>query len=266
MQEYGIDLIKVALFSTLIIIGFTFFIFYLLIHIKQRNVKIENSLIELKHKHEKDTLSAQLEVQEETFKRISKDIHDNISLNLTLAKLYLTSFFKNDSNSEDRNVVSLSVDLISKSLIDLNDLSKSLDGEIIKKNGLIYAIENELIFLRKVNHINFKYELLGKTYFLEWDIELMIFRILQESIRNSINHSNCKNVNISLKYFENGLSLEIIDDGCGFNYIDATEKKNSSSGIRNMQNRSSLIKGNFSINSTISSGTRILLEVPKNNI
>lgn len=87
-------------------------------------------------------LKAQLEIQEETFRKISREIHDNISLGLTLAKLQLNNAIISDS--KDTDTLMATVDLISKSLVDLNDISKSLDAKQMVAHGLINALQSEV--------------------------------------------------------------------------------------------------------------------------
>ena len=90
----------------------------------------------------------QLEIQEFTFNKISSEIHDNISLGLTLSKLQINNFIEKNINTAEK--LTIAVDLISKSLIDLNDISKSLDGNHLLEYGLINAIESEINVLSQI--------------------------------------------------------------------------------------------------------------------
>ncbi|MFZ9301526.1 MAG: hypothetical protein ACO23V_11210, partial [Chitinophagaceae bacterium] len=109
------------LFAFLAIILLVIVIIYFF---SKKEIKLKNELIEFKLKQEKELLKAQLEIQEETLRKISREIHDNISLGLTLSKLQLTNMLSLEAFS--KNELCNSIDLISKSLVDLNDISKSL--------------------------------------------------------------------------------------------------------------------------------------------
>ena len=77
-------------------------------------------------------MATQLEIQEDTFQHISREIHDNINLSLTLAKLNLNTL--NWSEKEKAiSQVNSSIDLISQSIANLSDISKSLNSDIISK-------------------------------------------------------------------------------------------------------------------------------------
>jgi signal transduction histidine kinase len=262
MQHENFEVIQIAIYSTTTIAGFIFFIFILLIKLKKRQIYIENNILEFRHNLEKNILSAQLEIQEETLNRISKDIHDNISLSLTLSKLYLNNLKINEDGSNNQSTITSCIDLISKSLIDLSDLSKSIDGEIVKKYGIIEAVTREVNYVNKLGNPDAKIEIIGETKFLNWKVELMIFRIIQESIRNAIRHSKCKSIFIWLDYGETSLSVMIRDDGIGFETKEREKNKHLSSGLNNMKDRAKLINANFNLISKIDEGTEIHINTP----
>jgi len=202
-------------------------------------------------------------MQEETMIRISREIHDNISLGLTLSKLYLNTCLENSGDSIKHNINS-SIDLISKSLVDLNDLSKSINGETIKKIGLIHSIESDIEYLKRINLFKIHFEINGTPIYLDWTKELMIFRVIQEAIRNTIKHSRCENIFLKLTFLENKLIVDIIDDGVGFDFNEKKlhETDNKCSGVGNMLKRSSLIDATIRIESRINEGTKINLSIP----
>jgi len=112
-------------------------------------------MAQLKLEYEKNLLTAQLEIQENTLLNISQEIHDNIGLSLTLAKLNLNSVEIDDKN-RSMSLVSCSGDLITKAINDLNDLSKSFNAEVIMNQGFLYSIEHEICRIKK--HLTHKIE------------------------------------------------------------------------------------------------------------
>jgi signal transduction histidine kinase len=91
-------------------------------------------------------LQSQLEIQEQTLKNISQEIHDNIGQALTLVKLNLNTM-DFDLNEQSNQKIITSKELISKAINDLRDLSRSLNTDIIADLGLQNAIEQELILV-----------------------------------------------------------------------------------------------------------------------
>lgn len=266
MDKNLIDLLEVSILSFFIIFILSTITIIVLFLYKKRQIENKSKLQMLELKFEANVLKTNLEIQEETLHNISREIHDNISLNLTLSKLYLNTLPVKEDD-KNNNLIQSSIDLISKSLYDLNNLSKSLDGEMIKRNGLLFSIENELENIKKLGMFNIELSISGHSYFLKPEVELIIFRITQESLKNSITHSNAKKINVSVIFEEYHVILIIQDDGKGFSFEDniLNDDKKLSSGISSMKKRAKLIQSEFIIESIIGKGTSTYLKIPAKN-
>jgi two-component system NarL family sensor kinase len=257
-------IIKTIVSTTLIIFIFNFFIIFIILIIKRKQLKSNHEIEVIKLNLEKDKLKIEIEIQEETLAKASREIHDNISLSLTLAKLHLNTFLLNEN--KEMSYINESINLLGKSILDLNDLSKSLDGEIIYKFGLIHSIEDEMNRLNKNKFISFNFEINGEIKDLDSGIELMVFRIIQEATNNILKHSKASSAVILLSYSDDILNIEIMDDGVGFqNSHSHNGKKKITSGIKNMRKRAQQINGNLEIQSDTNKGTNIILKIPIKN-
>ncbi len=216
----------------------------------------------MKLNHENELLNSQIQIQESTFSEIAREIHDNISLSLTLAKLNLNTLNISIPN-EDKNKINNSIDLISKSLIDLNNLSKSIDGDIIERFGLIAALENEISSINKIGTVFIYMQINGHDRYLEHSTELAIFRIIQEAIKNSLTHAKSQTINVIFNFTNENLIVDIQDNGIGFD-INSRNSRMISSGLKNMENRAKLIDGEINFKSKINEGTTITLKIPIN--
>jgi len=228
----------------------------------KKEIKFKNDLNELKNKQEKEMLKAQLEIQEETFRKISREIHDNISLGLTLAKLQLNNAIISDS--KDTDTLMATVDLISKSLVDLNDISKSLDAKQMVAHGLINALQSEVDVIKKSGLLEADLETSGEPVYLDAEIDLILLRIFQEACNNIIKHANAKKIDVDLYYKPDELLMKIIDDGNGFD-VDAVRSNKEirkMSGLKNLETRAQLINATFEIISFPKVGTTINIKIP----
>lgn len=251
--------ILIFIISTLLVmllLGFMFIM--LLIHRrKKQNFAIE--LEKVKSNFEKEMLKAKLEMQEETFQYVSREIHDNIGQFISLAKLQLNTLdFLNLKVAREK--IADSTEMLTKALDDLRDLSKSLSSEIIRTNGLAMAIEMQIVQLKKLELPAVVYEVEGEYQFMDEQKEIFILRILQEAINNIIRHSDARQVNILLSYREKQLNLSIIDNGKGFNPSVVNGLKTS--GIENMTVRARMIGAVYAIESKPGAGTSVSLSVP----
>ena len=157
--------------------------------------------------------------------------------------------------------VSDSVNILSEVITDLSNISRSMSSTIILSNGLIKALEMEVMQLQKLKLHEILFSVSGDTIFLDSDKELIIFRITQEAMNNILKHAKATIITIHLHYTAASLILEISDNGIGFN---KNEKENFGAGLYNMEHRTELLNGTFSINSHKRKGTYIQIEIPYN--
>ena len=213
---------------------------------------------ELKIAHANEMLQSQLEIQEQTFENISREIHDNIGQKLTLAKLHLNTLNLNDTGKATIQLND-SVSMISEAINDLSDISRSMSSEIILNNGFIRALEFEITQLNKSGLFKLKLQVTGEPVFLESQRELVLFRIVQEALNNIVKHAAARAITIFLHYNEQLMSLKITDDGKGFANGKNVE---AGTGLANMKRRAGLLQGNFTINSQLGNGTEINIKIP----
>jgi len=217
------------------------------------------NLLQIQLDHEKTLMTAQLEIQEQTFQHISREIHDNITLSLTLAKLHLHTLDWNDKNASDEKV-DTSINLLTNSIAQLSDISKSLNADIIIQHGLIKAIEDELQRIRQVGLFTLDYELTGTPVYMDNQKELIIFRIVQESFNNIIKHAEADNAKLVLHYTTVKLMATISDDGMGFD--TGLSGVNRQAGLKNMETRIKVLKGEMNISSRPGKGTVLSFNIP----
>ncbi len=230
---------------------------FFLVYRKNQNAKesqIENLNQALLH--------TQIEIQEQTLKTIAQEIHDNIGQALSLAKLNLNTF-PAISDAAIQTKLDDTKELISKAIVDLRDLSRSMHGDKINDLGLEEAIAGELKILKNTGQFSTNLQITGNTYRLQPQKEMILFRMVQEALNNAIKHSKATNIEVQLEYNDSYFRLGIVDDGIGFNPA-LLESAKTGIGLKSMQNRAALIGGIFSVVSGITTGTVITIKL--NNI
>jgi two-component system, NarL family, sensor kinase len=201
----------------------------------------------------------QMQTQEETLQKISTEIHDNISMLLTISKLFLTDLdFKDSVNVEKK--VNESISFLVQAIHDLNNLSRSLSSDQLDRFGLPACIQSLTDRMNAIGvDIRFKCE--GEYQPLSGGNELILFRIVQEALKNSLNHSHASSIEIILACCQQFLSITIKDNGIGFDQSKMRET-NAGTGLSNMSKRAQLLNAKLIINSNHSSGTSVSIQVP----
>lgn len=218
-------------------------------------------LIELGSNYEIEVFKTQIQVQEQTFKNISAEIHDNIGQRLTLAKLQLNiALVSPKINGGIKPGIQDAVESLTDCIADLRDLSRNLSYERIGILGFQEMIQADLRQLNAVQTIACQYYRNGELYFLGIETELIIYRIFQEIIQNTIKHSAANNFIVRLDYQLHHLDILFEDDGVGFDPKDM----NLPNGLNNLQTRTKSINASIDIETAINQGTKIKIKIPYN--
>jgi two-component system, NarL family, sensor kinase len=255
------EAIVFLIFTTIFILVMISFIIIILFFVQKKQRGFENNLLEVKANHDRELFKAQLETQEQTSQEIAREIHDNAGQVLFLAKLGLSTLDLEKKEEAIDSIAEIS-DIIEKAMDLLQHLSRSINGEIIKKKGLKESIEWQVAYLKRQGKLNIQLNVSGITAMLTETKDIFLFRITQEAINNILKHSKATEISISLGYAKNSLELKICDNGNGFNLNEKISGANHVHGIYNMQNRAKIIEAEFEIDSQIGKGTCISVIAP----
>jgi signal transduction histidine kinase len=214
----------------------------------------------LKEAHEKDMMQAKLDMQEVTFRHISRELHDNIIGCLSMCKLHLTTLDMADIINAEKKTIA-AVEIISKSVDDLCDLSRTLDTNFIEKLGLATVLKKELNRLSLAGVFAIESEISENIIDMGPEKEVLIYRIAQEALNNIRKHSQARNIKICLRYQSSHVDLIINDNGKGFNYsVERNGPKGA--GLNNIMVRARALNGKVSIESELDKGTSVYLSIP----
>jgi len=219
-------------------------------------------MFDLKSQYERTLLQSQLEIQEQTFRNISQEIHDNIGQVLSLAKLNLNTIPPKAQNGISEKIA-LAEELLGKAIGDLRDLSKSLHPEKIADIGLTNAIRHELQLVQKTARLSTEMISEEKEINLSNEQSIIIFRMIQEILHNIIKHAKAKNVTLVIKIKEDKTIIEVKDNGRGFDLanIKSTE---TGIGLKSIQQRCALINASCNIQTMPGMGTSVQLIIQNN--
>lgn len=247
MLQENTDIIATIIASSLVMGFLIVFIIIgtLLYNNRQKFFAQEQKLT--KQKHENQIINIQLEIGKETTEKISRELHDNIGQKLSAAKLMIGHL---DVSSEHEEVGHILGDVIS----DVRNLSRALKTESKLKDGLIASLEYQATLLSKSGDIEVETDFKDEPDLTELE-NLTIYRICQECIQNIVKHSKATNVWIETSN-EPSFSFSVRDNGIGLD----KEKLSFGAGLDNIEERCTQINYEFSIESTLESGTTITIK------
>jgi signal transduction histidine kinase len=205
----------------------------------------------------RDLGSRLLNAQEEERSRIARELHDDISQQLSV----LTIDLKLLGQAMQGETESAAADALRRAEVigaSVHDLSHRLHPARLRVLGLVEAL-NEL--KKEVSYpgvtITFTHEGVPST--LPPDLTLCLFRIVQEALQNAFKHGEARNVSVDLTGVPDAVALTIVDDGVGFE-VDAAWHKGL--GLISVHERVEAIGGRFELRSSPGAGTRLDVSVP----
>lgn len=254
-------IIPVFVGGTLFLTLFAISLIFLLIQHKRRQVRHELEKINLEHQYETQLLQTQLEVQEQSFKHFSEEIHDNIGQVLALVKYHLYNIAEKSSENQVIIEAHESTELLTDAVQGLRNLSHTLSSSYVAQAGLVAALEKEMTHVRSARRINCLLETSGHPVDLGENRELLVFRIIQEAVGNALKHGAAQNVTVSLRYEQETLAVCISDDGRGFD-IFKPRSADAGIGLDNMRTRARMLGSELHIQSAIQKGTTLHFQLP----
>ena len=246
---------------TIIVIGSAFFllvavgIIILILIYQKRQLRYILEKANLQNQFQNELMKTRLESREETLNQLSTELHDNIGQLLSSSKILIgTAERMIDKPSEQLHVAG---ETISKAIRELRAISKSLNTEWLEKFSLIENLqaESDRITISKEISVTLKHP---PVIEMPMDRQMMLFRIVQEALQNTIKHGEASRISIVAEQKENMLQVSIADDGKGFDVDDETVQ---GVGILNIKHRTRLMSGAVQWNST-KDGTSVFIQLP----
>jgi len=223
--------------------------------------KIEYLLDQIK----KERVVAINEAQEKERLRIATDLHDGLGQILTSISFSVQNLKEVllQTGSEITEKLSVISDHINLAIAESKRISQNLIPLSLKDFGLRSAITQ---FLNQITHdssIRFHFDVFNLEERTDPRLEKALYRICQEAVINILKHSGAKSANIQLIGHETSVVLVVSDDGHGFNYKEPSIIESGQGiGLASIRERVASFGGTFLVNSNISTGTELIIEIP----
>ncbi|MGZ5211365.1 MAG: sensor histidine kinase [Kaistella sp.] len=200
---------------------------------------------------------AQIEMREVTLTYIGQELHDDIGQKLSVSKLMLNQIISQSTESVKTNLNEIN-ELLGETIQDIRNMSKTFITDQVEHFGLIDSLEIEMNRISRLKLIDI--ELRSNKHDIDINPKdgVIIFRIIQESVNNTLKHSQAKNLNIEVEDGPKTLKIIIKDNGVGIN-----NDSGQGSGLNNMKKRALMMNAQLEITSQKNIGTVLKLIYPK---
>jgi signal transduction histidine kinase len=200
-----------------------------------------------------------VEAQEEERKRISRELHDEAGQGLMALRLYLGLLASDTPDREVTAKVEEAISMLDRTIGDLRRIIARLSPRTLNELGLLPAIRKEARLLSKNTGMKGTLDLPANWGGVPREIEIVIYRTVQEALHNIAKHSRASRFSVRLEAGNGTLILRVEDDGVGF-----VSKPNfeGSFGLLGMRERIAALGGTVRIRARQGRGARIRVTLP----
>lgn len=207
--------------------------------------------------------------QERERQMISYELHDSVAQDISSSRIICDMLLDDDSVSPDiRKQISLISESLHKTLESVRDLSYELRPPGLEELGLsdtMYHFCEDFAEKTGVD-VDFQSAGIGKLD-LSYNININLYRLLQEGLNNVKKHADATNVEVRLISSFPNVILRIYDNGKGFDLKKrlAQSSNEKRMGLSSMEQRVNLLLGTINIESSLGKGTKIIIKIPNKN-
>jgi signal transduction histidine kinase len=210
---------------------------------------------------EKRILNTVIQTEEKERRRLAKDLHDGLGPLLSTVKMAVSSLSQKEENADNKIIIENTDHVITEAIRSLKEISNNLSPHVLDNFGLASAIKS---FSGKVSstqtiQISFNSNMFEDR--LEYNTEVILYRVVCELINNTIKHAGAKHIEIDLTRHNRLITLVYSDDGKGFDVNEVLYGQSDGMGYSNIMTRVKSIKGIINIESDKNKGSKAIIIV-----
>ncbi|MDB5150935.1 MAG: tetratricopeptide repeat protein [Mucilaginibacter sp.] len=232
----------------ILLMSFAGFFYYKQNQLKQRNTAMQ----------------AIITAEESERRRIAQDLHDSVSQTMSAAKINLSVIGSELPfiNEEQRARFEKVINLVDYGFTEVRTISHNMMPWALHKTGLAQVIKQ---FIENIRNDNTTINFFSNGFDSPFDdtTEIILYRVLQESVNNVMKHAHANRLDISLIRNEDSISLTIEDNGKGFDTTNPDIFKGM--GLNNLRSRINFLKGKVEFDSQVNRGTLVSVYIPITN-
>lgn len=234
--------------------------------VAERTAELERLYHDLQDREERRAklLRKLITAQEDERKRIARDLHDQTCQTVAALAVGLETALTSPTPDEARAKLSEVKGLAARTLDDLHELIFALRPSVLDDLGLASAVRWYAARNVEPRGIAVRCEVEGLEERLPPEIETAVFRAVQEALTNVVRHAGAEAVLLQLSLRDQLLTVEVEDDGRGFD-VGSVAKPAASGrglGLLGIRERVEIIGGRLTVDSSPGQGTRLVFEVP----
>ncbi|MGQ1909279.1 sensor histidine kinase [Marinifilum sp. RC60d5] len=225
----------------------------------RRIFKLQDKIDKLRKESEAKVLNAILKTEEKERQKFAKELHDGLGPILSNIKMTLSAINKSQENEKNLVLLEKSDQATNEAILSVKEISNKLSPHLLERYGLEKAIKTFINNIHLPDKLEVILNLQVEKLRFDYNIELVIYRVIGELINNTIKHANASRIELTLLSFHKKLQLIYCDNGKGF----SRKKEINGMGIANMKSRIKSLDGSFELSNKIQNGFYLKIEIPE---
>ncbi len=206
----------------------------------------------------KRILTAVLRTEEKARSRFSKELHDGLGPLLSSARMSLSALQRESLPADQQEIIDNTTYVIDEAIRSLREISNNLSPHVLNDFGLARGVQNFVGKSSAMHDVKIRFTTNLRSERYDTDVEVILYRVVCELVNNSLKHSGCTEINLSLSKSGDTLALDYTDNGRGFNPAAVTD---CGMGLSNIASRINSLNGRFDITSAKGVGMQAKIRV-----
>lgn len=230
----------------------------------QKRVSEQELLVkQMELNYQQEVVYRTLDAVEDERKRVARDLHDEVGAALSAMRLLVGQLAQIvPPNAETNDLTIRFKGVIDNTMDSVRRISNDLLPQGLDELGLTYALEGLCENAMDIADVNVELTV-DPAIVLPARANLIVYRLVQELLNNAIKHADATDIQLSLSQQNDRLMLLYTDNGKGFNYEQAYQKR--SLGLKNIETRAQMLRGTVVFDTQPGQGLRVTTIIPVKN-
>jgi len=257
--NHTVDIYFILFMGTAGMLMLAFAAIFLFVVYYKRNIKAKEELHEMETQHQQKLIFSNLQTLEDERKRFAEDLHDEVGASLSAIRLHASRIETDVKDEEVRNRLKDVKEIIDQAMASTRRISHNMLPPGLELFGLAKIISDLAGQLSKANEIEVKVTAPAIMPRLDYKTELMLYRVLQELLNNTLKHAEAGIIQINFLTDEKQYYIYYSDNGKGF---DTSSVRYNGLGLRNLESRVKMINGSYLFSTAPGKGLEVNMAVP----
>lgn len=223
---------------------------------RQRRLLQAEQIKLLEQEHKIEVLKAAVHSEDNERTRIARELHDGIGGMLSAAMMRFSAMADDNETGTSRHDYRAAIDILAQMGDEIRKTAHNLMPEVLLKQSLPEALRVYCDNIRDGGTLRLDFQSYGSFEGLTENFKLNVYRIVQELVKNIVQHAHADEVLVQLMLNDNVLSVTVEDNGVGFN----RDKVTTGIGLYNLETRVASLDGRMVVQSDMGKGTSVFIE------